>query len=162
MAISERIRCIRKKKGLTQKDLGVAIGFSEQVAEIRISQYESGSRTPKREILEKMASALDVSPKALSVPDIDGETDLLFTLFALEDRYGFQICRSGSHLYLMLNESDKQGPQLQELLSAWSSYAEMLKTGKITKKEYDQWRYTFRQIAGKSGCKTQGAGGRRK
>ena len=46
MAIGERIRWFRKAKGLTQKELGVEMGFSERTADIRVRQYESGQRKP--------------------------------------------------------------------------------------------------------------------
>ena len=143
MAISERIRFIRKKRGITCKELGQRIGFPDHSADVRISQYESGSRTPKREILEKIASVLEVSPEALSVPGLDGEAEALFSLFAMEDIYGFKICRSGSHLYLILGDTGASNGQLQEMLLKWSCYAELLNTGKISKQEYDQWRYSF-------------------
>ena len=47
MAIGERIRFIRNLKGMTQKWLGIAVGFPEKTADIRMAQYESGARTPK-------------------------------------------------------------------------------------------------------------------
>ena len=48
MAIGERIRFIRNLRGMTQKYLGTAIGFTEKTADVRMAQYESGSRTDKR------------------------------------------------------------------------------------------------------------------
>lgn len=142
MAIGKRIRFIRKAKGMTAKALGQAVGFPERDADIRISQYETGSRTPKQELLKKLAASLDVSQKALDVPDIEGNEQLLHRLFALEDMFGFQICRSGSHIYMILN-SISSDPELLEGLLTWCSYAEMLRSGKITRKEYDRWRYNF-------------------
>ena len=47
MAIGERIRFLRNLRGMTQKYLGFAIGFPEKTADIRMAQYESGTRTPK-------------------------------------------------------------------------------------------------------------------
>ena len=87
MAIGERIHYFRNLRGMTQKYLGMAIGFPEKSADIRMAQYESGTRSPKEEITEKLAQALDVSPKALDVPDIDSYVGLMHTLFALEDIY---------------------------------------------------------------------------
>ena len=43
MAMGERIRFFRKRKGLTLKGLGMAMGFPEKSADVRIAQYESGS-----------------------------------------------------------------------------------------------------------------------
>lgn len=143
MSIGKRIRHIRKRKGMTHKMLGLAVGFPEKQADIRMSQYESGSRTPNRALLEKMTAALDVSPNALSVPDISGNLELIHFLFALEDTYGFRISRSGSFTYLILSEAESHDPELQNLLFSWSSYAQMLKAGQINQEEYDHWRYTF-------------------
>ena len=49
MAIGERIRFFRNLRGMTQKWLGQAVGFPQKTADIRMAQYESGSRTPKDE-----------------------------------------------------------------------------------------------------------------
>ena len=71
MAIGERIGFFRKKRGMTQKYLGQKIGFPERSADVRMAQYEVGSRKPKEDVTNALAEALDVSPRALNVPDID-------------------------------------------------------------------------------------------
>ena len=71
MAIGERIRFIRNLRGMTQKYLGTLVGFPEKTADIRMAQYEAGTRTPKEDLTKALAAALDVSPLALNVPDID-------------------------------------------------------------------------------------------
>ncbi len=91
MAIGERIRFLRGMRGMTQKNLGKMVGFDDKTADIRIAQYESGTRTPKEKLVEGMAYALNVSPRALSVPDIDTYIGLFHTLFTLEDLYGLAI-----------------------------------------------------------------------
>ena len=58
MAIGERIRFFRNLRGMTQKYLGQVVGFPEKTADIRMAQYESGSRTPKAELTENLAGAL--------------------------------------------------------------------------------------------------------
>ena len=88
MAIGERIRFFRNLRGMTQKYLGVLMGFPEKSADIRMAQYESGSRTPKDDLTNSLAQALEVSPSALNVPDIDSYIGLMHTLFAIEDMYG--------------------------------------------------------------------------
>ena len=70
MAIGERIRFIRNLRGITQKFLGLQVGFSERTADIRMAQYESGSRTPKADLVKQLADALDVSAEALNVPKL--------------------------------------------------------------------------------------------
>ena len=85
MAIGERIRFFRNLCGMTQKYLGQVVGFPEKTADIRMAQYESGSRTPKTDLTNKLAEVFDISPQALSVPDIDSYIGLMHPLFTLED-----------------------------------------------------------------------------
>ena len=67
MSIGERIRYIRNLRGMTQKELGKAIGFDDRTADIRIAQYESGTRTPKANYVEAIAKALNVSELCLTL-----------------------------------------------------------------------------------------------
>ena len=50
MAIGERIRFIRNLRGMTQKYLGIMAGLPERTADIRMAQYEAGTRTPKEDL----------------------------------------------------------------------------------------------------------------
>ena len=68
MAIGERIHFFRTLRGMTQKYLGMALGFPEKSADVRLAQYENGSRTPKADLTAALAQILDVSPHALDVP----------------------------------------------------------------------------------------------
>ena len=76
---------------MTQKSLGMSVGFSEKNADVRVAQYKSGLRNPKADLTAQLAQVLNVSPQALNVPDIESYVGLMHTLFALEDNYGFQI-----------------------------------------------------------------------
>lgn len=58
MTVGEKIKQIRKEKGLTQKALGELLSISEGM----VRQYELGIRNPKIETIEKIASALKISP----------------------------------------------------------------------------------------------------
>ena len=87
MAIGERISFFRNMRGMTQKYLGMQVGFPEKSADVRLAQYETGTRTPKADMTAALADTLDVSPQALAVPDIDSYIGLMHTLFTLEDRY---------------------------------------------------------------------------
>ena len=41
MTVGEKIKKIRTFRGMTQKELGLAIGFEEKGADNRIAQYET-------------------------------------------------------------------------------------------------------------------------
>ena len=144
MAIGERIHFFRTMRGMTQKYLGMALGFPEKSADVRLAQYETGSRTPKADLTAALAEVLDVSPKALDVPDIDSYIGLMHTLFTLEDRYGLHIDEADGEVCLKVDvRKNKDAAQLHEMLCAWRQAAAMLKTGEITQDEYDRWRYRY-------------------
>ena len=109
MAIGERIRLIRNLRGMTQKYLGTQVGLPEKTADIRMAQYESGTRTPKEELTNALANALDVSPHALNVPDIDSYLGLIHTLFALEDLYGLTIEERDGEVLFRVNPRKGEG-----------------------------------------------------
>ena len=54
MTVGDKIKKIRTFRGMTQKELGLAIGFEEKGADNRIAQYETNYRVPKRELLDKI------------------------------------------------------------------------------------------------------------
>jgi transcriptional regulator with XRE-family HTH domain len=144
MAIGERIRFFRNLRGMTQKYLGQMVGFPEKTADIRMAQYESGSRSPKAELTENLAGALGVSSLALSVPDIDSYLGLMHTLFTLEDRYGLTVETGETGVSLRVDpRKGKDAAELSEMLTAWAEQAEKYRNGKINREDYDKWRYNY-------------------
>lgn len=144
MATGERIRFIRNLRGITQKFLGLKVGFSERTADIRIAQYESGSRTPKADLIEKIADTLDVSTEALNVPDIDSYTGLMHTLFAIEDLYGLKIDTLDGEICIRVNrQNGSMYSKMTGLLTPWEEMAQKYRNGEITREEYDDWRYRY-------------------
>lgn len=67
ITVGKKIRYLRKQQHMTQKQLGLAVGFSESTADIRIAQYEYGARAPKAQLLHRIAAVLEVDPIVLSV-----------------------------------------------------------------------------------------------
>src|SRR5699024_4840496 len=73
--VGSRIKDIRKKRGFTQKELGLKLGVKHNT----ISSYEKGTNEPEQDILFRMADALDVSindffpykDKVISLPSSD-------------------------------------------------------------------------------------------
>ena len=144
MAIGERIHFFRLLRGMTQKYLGMALGFPEKSADVRLAQYETGSRTPKADLTAALAQVLDVSPHALSVPDIDSYIGLMHTLFTLEDNYGLKITEQDSELALQVDfRKNKDAARLHEMLWVWREQAAKLDAGEISQEEYDRWRYHY-------------------
>ena len=144
MAIGERIHFFRLLRGMTQKYLGMSLGFPEKSADVRLAQYETGSRTPKADLTAALAEVLDVSPHALSVPDIDSYVGLMHTLFTLEDNYGLKVTEQDGELALQVDfRKNKDAARLHEMLLTWREQAAKLEAGKISQEEYDRWRYHY-------------------
>lgn len=144
MAIGERISFFRKLRGMTQKYLGQQLGFPERSADVRMAQYETGSRSPKAELTEHIAAVLNVSPAALNVPDIDTYTGLFHTFFALEDMYGLTITSyDGDNCIRLGKKNGKVDADIFYMLQEWSKQKERLLSGEITRDEYDEWRYHY-------------------
>ena len=147
MAIGERIRFIRNLRGMTQKYLGTLVGFPEKTADIRMAQYEAGTRTPKEDLTKALAAALDVSPLALNVPDIDTDLGFMHTLFAIEDIYGLKIDKLEDEVCIRLDKNRGTSYiSLLERFTAWQKEAEKYRNGEISKEEYDRWRYTYPEV----------------
>ena len=147
MAIGKRIRFFRNRKGMTQKQLGEILGFLGKTSDVRMAQYESEARTPKQDLVKEMAHILDVSPRAITVPEIDSYIGLMHTLFALEDMYGLKIGEIDGEVCLRLdNSTDSTYSTMFDMFHAWQEQAALLEQGKITKEEYDQWRYKYPEL----------------
>lgn len=145
--VGRRIRGFRMKRGMTQKELGKAVGFSSRTASVRMAQYECGARTPKPELLKQIADVLHVSVDALTTPDFENAADLMHTLFALEDAYIFLVSLQTDSIELRLDLEDGYVPlAVRVMLKTWGELREKYLCGEISKEEYDQWRYNFPNI----------------
>ena len=136
MAINERIRFFRTLRGMTMKALGMRVGFPEKTADVRMAQYESGTRNPKEELTKELAQALDVSPFALSVPDIDTSIGLMHTLFTLEDLYGLTAeMRDGEVVFRIDPREGLDAAAFYRMAMAWAEEADKRRSGEITEEE---------------------------
>ena len=85
ITFGEKIKHLRNKNHLTQKQLGLALGFSENSADIRIAQYESGERMPREDILRKMAKIFNVPLEVLIVPVLSEPREYLVEAFWIQE-----------------------------------------------------------------------------
>nr|WP_325299179.1 helix-turn-helix domain-containing protein [uncultured Dysosmobacter sp.] len=70
MTIGEHIKATRKNKGISQKELGKALGVSGSM----IGQYETGQRKPRLDTLRRIADALGVEWTELVPEEQQGAT----------------------------------------------------------------------------------------
>ena len=136
MKVGERIRRIRKFRGMTLKQLGIALGNPEKTADIRISQYESGKRNPTEESLLQMSKALRCDSRALGPHDHDTEVGLMYTLFDLEDTYGLHIDQIDGELVIRMDKYH------QKYLSIFDQFLEWYEAWKQDQTDDDPVAYT--------------------
>ena len=127
MTLGSRIRDFRRKAGMTQRELGIAVGFSPLNADVRIAQYENGGRKPKTGILGNLATVFGISTAALNVPNIENRATLIYgeTFLCVDALNGFE------------------GEGLNDLLDEWQRQLAKLERDEITQVEYDHWRYNL-------------------
>ena len=148
MAIGERIRFFRNLRGMTQKYLGLKAGLGEKTADIRMAQYEAGTRTPKDDLTKSVAGILEVSPSALTVPDFDSDIGLMHSLFYLEDEYGFTIEKEGDAVSFHIDpKKSDRAAELLKALEQWADMAAQYKNGDIDRDAYNDWRYLYPKYA---------------
>lgn len=122
MTIGQRIKKIRVFRGMTQKELGFAMGFGEH-GDIRIAQYESDVRKPKAPVILKMAKILCVSPAVFSHRVCTSKDDLMQSLFWMEEWKG--------------------GDEIYDCIKTWAHMKKQYEVGAISKEEYFQWKITY-------------------
>ena len=80
--------------GMTQKYLGMVLGFPEKSADVRLAQYETGEEPPKVDL---------ASPHALSAPSIDSHVGFMNTLFIQEDNHEPKVTEQDGGLSLRVD-----------------------------------------------------------
>ena len=113
------------------KYLGGLLGYAEKSADVRVSQYESGTRSPKEDTVQALAEIFDVSPAALDVPDIESYIGIMHTLFVLEDQYDLSADLIDGEPVLRFGTDVKRRDTLWNLIAAWAKEAGKYRDGRI-------------------------------
>ena len=100
MVLGERIKRIRTFRGLTQRELGLKLGYEERNADVRVAQYESGYRVPKKDTLMEIAKILNVN--YINCKHSSGLTKTIATPFIYSNLCVIPV----SATLLMINLSD--------------------------------------------------------
>lgn len=123
-------------------ELGLAVGFDENSADVRIAQYENNSRKPKEDLLRKIAEALDVNYHSLYEPTLYAAEDIMYMLFELDEHY------PSMRLFDVVDGTDADDPEkriavcfryklVESFLKEWKLRKEQLASGEISKTEYE-------------------------
>ena len=132
MKLGEKIKLVRKHRGLTQRELGERLHLDGNAAN-RIAQYESGFRTPKEDRIQEIARVLNVR-KENFFTRAETPEDIIRTLiwYDWEHDCGGSVPIDAILLFDNFEE-------VEILLKEWYSQKEKLRTRKITGAKYLEW-----------------------
>lgn len=184
MTIGDKIKKIRTFRGMTQKELGLAIGFEEKGADNRIAQYETNYRIPKTELLRQIAQALNVNRQNFYTEAPGCAEDFMRTFFWLdEDTPGairlFQLARNpgktgaSDDTAVRYNDTDDwparppvgmyfQYGLVDDFMREWLLRQQELHAGEITRDEYFEWKLNWPQTCDDCGKHEPGIQWRKK
>lgn len=162
MTIGKRIKRIREFRGITQRDLGLALGYPENSATVRIAQYEANTRIPKKETAIAMAKILQCNYFAIYEDDLDSAEQVMQTLFWLDEACYFNLFdfkqeykKDEGWLYdAKYNQFNYLQPYppigisvsyelVNEFLHEWLTRQTELQNKEITKEEYFDWKINW-------------------
>ena len=153
MTLGKKIKEYRLLHDMTQKELGMKIGFSASTADSRIRKYEGDLMAPKSEIRNKLVQALDVDPSALSDIDIRSIEDVVRTFFFMEEYLGFKIESFNSDQLSLFNKEKTYYSKwdistLNSYMYIWYEQKKNLLNIKNdnqedSNKEYELWKSRF-------------------
>lgn len=135
--IGRRIKRMRKMRGMTMRELGISAGLNPQNADIRIAQYESGTRCPKTKLISSLANALGVSPKVMKDYDLRTKSGILCILYELEELYGVSFVEKDGRIFFGFNNPTKADSKIKD----WTERRQQFLRGEISRDEYNDWRY---------------------
>lgn len=112
-----KIKEIRKKKGLTQRQLGEKCGMYES----QIRKYENGKANPKLETLQKIADALE-TPLILFVEDDLLDAATMPDGISEEELIDKKIKEINNNTEIGINEKTKKAKELMTQLEIMENY----------------------------------------
>ena len=136
MSFGQRLKRIRNHRDLTMKQLGT------RQADVRISQYESDHKTPRKDIIEKLANILDVNEFALDTPDLTTNYGAIFTMFEYYYTYGLHPVKIDGKIYLELDKNIADSSFIKDI-NEWYDTYESFQSGDITKEQFIDWMLKY-------------------
>ena len=149
MTLGEKIKKCRKLHKLSQKKLGLACGFLEASADVRIRQYENNKQSPKSVLRKKIVEALDIDDEAISNFNISTDIDIMHMFFELEEKLGMTIEKNDGKTLLVFDDSNNDIATLINYMNIWYNKKTSLpNNSEITNEqmtEYLLWKTRFKK-----------------
>lgn len=144
--IGRRIRAIRIEKGMSQAELGAAMGLTAD----RNQKYENGARKPKFDMLKQFVYVLGVETIALMDPVVSNYIGAMFAFFEMEELYelgvvnveGKYLLQFGNGITGTVNDYLKEWYDVRETVRIRMENAAEEEKEAILR-EYHNWEKTF-------------------
>lgn len=148
MVLGNKIKRVRTFRGMTQRELGMQLGYREQSADVRVAQYESGYRVPKKSTLVQMAKILNINPIHFTGAVPGCAADIILTLLWVDESN-----RNTFHLFQL--SPDKYGisydsvgiwinyDSVNDFMHEWCMKKMQLKKEQISEDEYFEWKIDY-------------------
>ena len=130
----------RKHLGITQKELGKMLGYSDRTADIRAAQYESNSRTPKRDTVIKICEILGVSEHAILPPSLETDIQTVHTLMHIDSIFGLEMKMENGEIYIRFPQDCKT---IRYYIEQLYQLKEMVANEQIEYETYQYLKATF-------------------
>lgn len=135
---SRKIKKLREKRQLTQKELGELCGISESA----MRSYELGDRKPKKDVLERIAMALRVRPEYLSAPEFTRGMEFFYALLENDEMFDYTITEINGRPAIT-GGLFTAGMTFDGFLRDWNEMKQKLDAKEITHEEYEDWKQTY-------------------
>lgn len=132
--VGMRIRKLRGRRHLTQKELAEKAGLSESA----LRSYELGYRHPKDSRIKLIAQALEVHPEVFVDCRIRTSQEVIHLLFNLEENYGIVLIDGQAAV-----KGTGKHPEIVKALLDWSEAHSKLESGEISQNEYGIWKDSY-------------------
>mgnify|MGYP004528828573 FL=1 len=165
MTLGGKIKRIRTFRGLTQRDLGLKLGYDEKNADVRIAQYESGYRVPKKDTLLAMSEIMNINSIHLTGTKSGTAEEIMLTFFWLDEDnrnifHLFQLVRNpektnaSDDTAVRYNDNDNWPTHppvgmwinyglVNDFMREWCLRKEQLRSGIISEDEYFEWKINW-------------------
>ena len=146
MSMGYKLKKLRTLRGYTQREFGQLVGFSAVTADVRIAQYEAGTRVPKADMVHKMAEILKVNPDYLMAPAPTLSEQIMQTLLWLDENNCVKLSAQE-----VITEDGREVKRISlsimgmdDLLEQWYEKQKALQKGELTQEEYYEWKMNWR------------------
>ncbi len=134
MISGQKLKKLRLLRDLTQKELAIKAGLTDAA----IRNYELGNRSPTKEQLQKIATALDCDISSLIDHEPNSIHEFIHIIFDYEKEMKLRPLVDESTSTLM-----SRNMNFNDFLVEWDEMRKKHYDGEITDEEFEDWKLSY-------------------